>query len=421
MSDSFASRLVVLSILVLWGVHPGAVKAQSQLEAALGDLYATCLFEPVENNPFAGAAELARTTLAPGVSGFIESSLAALPLTPPNLDAEFVDGEVVNVVTGFSPIFTESSATVGRGHLFAGTNVSHFNLSNLRGEELSDLAFQFQQDGGGDVINVQMPADIRATVFAIYGTYGLTNRFDIGIAVPFVRLSVDNVNTSFTVEGDNSGCRYDTFTCTGEGTVRSVAPALFQFNDGASETNTFVGTVAVRAKYRFPLSASNSRLAAVVDMRFPTRSSSSFLGSSRFGTKVMLVGEYGGLATFRPYANLGAQFWNGDTSNSLQVATGFTQQVSSRFFFAFDLLSKVDLEPNRFLQSLDQPAETDGTTPLLNSSIPSAGRDPTVNAGVGGQFVITPRIHLYGSALFSLVDRGLQSTVAPIGGLSVHL
>ena len=55
------------------------------------------------------------------LGNFIEANLAAIPLTPPNLEAEYVDGRISTMVTGFTPIYTESSATVGEGPIWEGT------------------------------------------------------------------------------------------------------------------------------------------------------------------------------------------------------------------------------------------------------------------------------------------------------------
>lgn len=411
-------------VLVFFLFGQQSVRAQPQLEQAIADLYATCFFEPVPNNPFSQAVSLARQSFAPGVSGFIESNLAAIPLTPPSLDAEYAEGEIISVVTGFTPIYTESSATVGEGLFLVGTNASHFNLSKIRGEDLDDLSFVFQQDGGGDRIVVNMPFDINATVFTLHGTYGVTNRFDIGFALPVVRLEVDNVNTTFRVEGENTGCRYspDGLNCEGQGS-RDVSPPLFNFVDNKSDQETFLETLSLRAKYRFPVSVRSGRIAAVVDVRLPLRTGDSMLGSGNFGTRLTFIGEYDRLSTFQPYVNVGAQFWNGVNSNSFNVATGFNQQLASRLFFAFDLLGKIDLERDPFLTPIGgalSPEPSSGGSTLASSSIPAVDRDHTLNAGLGLQFAFSPSIHAYGSALFALLDRGLQSTIAPTIGIAAH-
>ncbi len=412
----------VLMGLLLWG--PAPAHGQSHLEQAIADLYAICLFETVDNNPFSEAAALARQTFAPGVSGFIESSLSAIPLTPPSLDAEYTTGGIVNVVTGFTPVYTESSATVGQGLFLVGANASHFSLSKIRGEALDELSFAFQQNGGGDRIVVSMPFDLDATVFTLHGTYGVTNRFDIGFALPIVNLSIDNVNTTFRVEGENTDCRYSPngLNCAGEGS-RDVSPPLFNFAEGTAEQETFVETLALRAKYRFPVSVRTGRVAAVVDVRLPLRTDENLLGSGNFGTRLTFIGEYNRLSTFQPYLNVGAQFWNGTNTNRLNLATGFNQQLASKLFFAFDLLGSVALESDPFLAPIGGPLGSEvgtGGSPLIDTSIPSAERDHTLNAGLGLQVAFSPSIHAYGSALFGLLDQGLQSTIAPTVGVAAY-
>lgn len=413
----------VIFILLFIPLRQQSVHAQPQLEKALADLYATCLFEPVEGNPFSEAATLARQSFAPGISGFIESNLAAIPLTPPSLEAEFTEEGIINVVTGFTPIYTESSATVGKGLFLAGANVSYFDLSKIRGENLNALNFVFQQNGGGDQIVANMPWDINATVFTLHGTFGVSNRFDIGFALPVVRLAIDNVNTTFRVEGDNTGCRYspEGLNCEGQGN-RDVSPTLFTLDD-SSEQETFLETLALRTKYRFPLSINTVRLAAVMDIRLPLRTSNNMLGSGNFGTRFTFISEYNQLSAFQPYINVGAQFWNGPNSNSFNVATGFNQQLASSLFFSFDLLGKIDFEPDPFLAPIGgalSPAGPETGSTLVGTTIPAIDRDHTLNAGLGFQFAFSPSIHAYGSMLFALLDRGLQSTFVPTGGITAH-
>jgi len=401
-------------------------RAQPSFEQALADLAAICLFEPVPGNPFSQAAATARQSFAPGITGFLESNLAALPLTPPGLEAEYADGEVVSVVTGFAPVYTESASTVGKGLFLVGTSAAHFNLSKIRGEDLGDLRFAFEQDGGGDRVVVDLPLDISATAVTLHGTYGVTNRFDVSVAVPIVSISIDNVATSFRIEGDNTGCRYGGalgLNCDGVG-EREVAPTLYNFVD-ASERQTFVETVAVRAKYRFPVAVRAGQVAAAVDLRLPVRGSDTLLGRGNFGTRLTLVGEYNRRSAFQPHVNLGATFWNGASSNSFNAAAGFNQQVGRKLFFSFDLLAKVNLETDPFLTPIggalapDAQAESN-TGPLVETSLPALDREHTLNAGLGLQYAVAPGIHAYGSALFSLLNRGLQSTVAPTVGIAAY-
>ncbi len=432
-------RITLLSMLMSLNLIPNA-KAQSMLEDALNVMYTACLFG--EGSPFSQAIDLSQQSLAPGISNFIESSLASIPLTPPVLKAQFKDGEIVTTVTGFTPIYTESSSTVGKGQFMMGSNFSYFDLTKLRGTNLSELSFSFEQDGGGDVISVDMPMDINASVFTLFGTYGISDRLDIGFALPFVNLTMARQPATFRVFGSKAGCRWGA-GCT-PGQEEGAESISYAFTDGVAidlnadgdieapevdnpsvpGSNFNLSTIALRAKYRIPVQSNNARLAAVFDVRIPMAGNNEqMVGNGFLGWRFTLIGEYFELETFRPYVNIGVQAWNGVNSNNLNLAFGFSQKVASKLFFAFDLLGKVDLASDVFLAPIDNlvpMASPLNEFTLLNSTIPFADRDHTLNAGMGFQVLISPSFQFYGSALFSLLDRGLQADIVPSFGAAVH-
>ncbi len=403
--------------------------AGGPLEDALGDLYAICLFEPVQSNPFAGAALLSRSALAPGITGFIENNLASIPMTPPAVKSVFEDGRIVNVVTGFSPIFTENSATVGAGKLFFGANYSYFDFTKVRGEDLSDISLSFAQDNGSDVVSVTMPLEVKANVFTLYSTFGITNQFDIGMAFPIVDMSVKSGGTVFTVNGNDSGCRYGPLDCNSSNPqgVRSTPElTLDAVSSSVSEDDLnpmFLSTIAVRLKYRFPYLANSGRVALVGDFRLPVRSRDSLLGESEFGGFLTFIGEAPTRGGFTPYVNLGTRLWSGDATSSINAAVGFTQLFANKLSFSFDLLGDFDLESDPFLELIDDevPVGTQGNAlTVAGSSIPSVDRDHRLDAAMGFQYALSQDFQIYGSALFSLLDRGLQAGVVPTIGLSAH-
>ena len=185
-------------------------------------------------------------------------------------------------------------------------------------------------------------------------------------------------------------------------------------------TDFYLSTIAVRAKYRIPVQSNNANLAAVFDVRIPLGTDEDHVvGNGYLGWRFTLIGEYYELDTFRPYINIGAQAWNGVNSNNLNLAVGFSQKVASSVFFAFDLLGKLDLEPDAFLSPIDDVVPMNAATrefTLAASTIPFTDRDHTLNAGLGIQLALSPGFQLYASSLFALLDRGLQSDVVPAFG-----
>ncbi|NNF03881.1 MAG: hypothetical protein HKN17_05385 [Rhodothermales bacterium] len=434
---------VLLGSILMLSAAPASAQMMGEeqpvvtLESVLGDMYAACLFAGEgQFNPFSDALELATTAMAPGISGFVENNMASIPLTPPSLRPARVDGQRVNVVTGFTPIFTESVWTVGKGRFLVGSNYSWYNLSRIRGMDLDNITFSFGQDNGSDRVDVIMPLSIEASVFSVYGTYGLTERFDIGFALPFVNMQFRNSGTLFQVIGNQSGCSYNGGpNCDFVGTPASsqITVSLNDTDDpdvavgfGLPESSSYLGTLAVRGKYRFSQPGNAGQVAGVLDIRIPTRSDDNLLGSGDLGVRMTLIGEHQELGAFKPFVNVGAQIWDGNNTSNVAIATGFTQELMpNKLFFAFDLLGKFDLESDPFLSPVDNDVDLDDAdaaeASLQRSTIPMVGSERTLNAGLGFQFAATPRIQIYGSALFSILNQGLQAPVAPTIGAAFHM
>lgn len=423
------AQRVLLVFLVASFSTPVAAQATdqdastSQLATALTTMYRTCLFP--NSGFFDNAINLSADFIAPGISAFVESNLASLPLAPPNLDLATEDGQLVTTVAGFAPVFTESSATVGGGNFIMGSSFSYANLSKIRGDDISDIRFRFVQDGGTDVIEARMPVEVAASVLTFYGTYGVTDALDIGFALPVVRLTMEQVPTTFNIldnsdtdvtYGGNLSAEYnfvDQVTIGG-----NPVDALAASN--VDESATYLSTIALRAKYRFPLDLSASQLAALLDVRIPTTSDESVLGGGNLGLRLMLIGEIARRNGFKPYLNVGGQYWSDANVNSAQFAAGFNQRLGTQLFFSFDLLGTLALEETPFLSAIDEDV-VPGTGGLLSSDIRALDRDHALNTAISLQYVFSPNAHVYGSAMFSLLDAGVQATIIPTVGAAIHL
>lgn len=425
-----ASRPIPIAIAFLLAVSAAVpANGQSRLEAALAAMYRDCLFPTSPH--FQSSIALSQLQLAPGISSFIENNLAAIPLTPPTLEPAMRDGNIVASVTGFAPIYTESSSTLGERRAFIGANYSYFNLSRLRGQNLSEVEFQFVQDGtGGDMVTARMPLDVDANIVSLYASYGVTDRLDIGFALPIVTLQFSSEPTTFRISGDDTGLQYGgaydraDYVFVGDQAEIYLPPsnenpaAVRDENAVVPTTETYLATIAVRAKYRMPVSIGGGATAALVEVRIPAgRSSDNALGTGNFGVRAMLIGQVARRAGFRPYVNVGGQYWDGFDSSNIRLGAGFNQQLGAKLFFSFDLMGEIDLEEENPLRLVDR---SNAFRDITLSNIPSLGYDHTMNGALGLQYAFTPRIHAYGSALFSFLSSGLQSTVAPTVGIAFH-
>ena len=102
----------------------------------------------------------------------------------------------------FGPVFAERGETIGKGQFNIGLNHSHFTFDQIGDLSLQDghvrLVFTHEdtnQDASneqpffeGDVITAQLFLRIETDITALVVGYGVTDRFDLGIALPLVHV-----------------------------------------------------------------------------------------------------------------------------------------------------------------------------------------------------------------------------------------
>src|SRR5437870_7999543 len=143
-------------------------------------------------------------------------------------------GTVERSSDSFGPFFTERTLTTGASRGSFGLNYQTANFTTIDGRSLRDgmlvaTASKFRdQSQPFDVETLSLR--IRASTVTLLANYGLLDRLDVGLAVPFVTLSV-------------SGERIDTYR------GRRFPQAA------ASASVSGVGDVAIRTKYHLLRSA----------------------------------------------------------------------------------------------------------------------------------------------------------------------
>lgn len=439
--------LRLLTVALLLTLAPRT--ASAQLTTVFSDLFNTFLSErlglsPGEHaNHFAPASEIAVETLTPAFNGLIASNIASFPLsaTAAGVTFDFSTGQPVAVIESQGPIFAETAHTLGKGRINVGVTATRLNLSRLRGVPLDQLRFTFPHEdlaepGLGDspteidVISVFMGLDVSSSIFAISGTYGLTDNLDVGVAVPFV--SVDIEGTARAVVDSRTITRFgQAFHFFGGDAFNPVLETEEEYGGSASG----IGDVAVRAKYRFPIEAGYG-LAALADVRLPTGSEEDFLGSGSLGFRLALLGSLE-VGSFSPHLNVGfdrrgtASDSTGDDEfdrNSLVVIGGFDQQIASGVTFAIDLLGNFSLSddplddfPDRvfIVDSSEFPTNGSATREVPLTNIPTDGSDSTLDLSVGTRIAFSEKLQVLGNILVPLNDGGLRSSVVPTVGASL--
>ena len=332
----------------------------------------------------------------------------------------------------FGPVFSERPLTAGKGKFSFGVSQLSATYDRLGGQDLrnNDMqVFLTHQDVNGDGLNTvpwfegdliraDLALDIKTNTTVVVANYGLSDRLDIGIAVPFQNVDLDA-----------------TIRTTVDPVSTSVDPFIVHiFPDGSpsrdfAETDSAsgLGDVVVRGKYNFKRSPSMA-MAAGVDLRLPTGKEEDLLGSGATQAKLYLI--LGGAAKrFSPRANVGYTLssgggvYTGDLPNELSYSAGFDVAVHDRATITADFLGRRLLDAGRVVE---RSREFQFVQRLTPTNLQRVTRDTTVaesgdlNLMLGAATVrinLVSRLLLNAGALFGIGDSGLQDKITPVFGI----
>jgi len=273
-------------------------------------------------------------------------------------------GTLTRTSNSFGPSFAERALTTGRGKVSVGFSYQHAAYDTFEGLNLRQRAIVFYiphadccsagtagdstPDGSrltppfeGDLMEASLDLTLVSDTSTVFATYGVSDRFDVGLAVPFVRVQLDA----------NVLARIQRLATAVDPTIHEFEgpnPDQHVFTQGGTATG--LGDIVLRAKYRVP--AGPVGVAAVVEGRVPTGDENNLLGTGGVQTKVMGVISFdrGRLA---PHVNLGYTFSSegalpGATMHNEALATaGADLAVTSRVTMSFDVLGRTLLDAGR--------------------------------------------------------------------------
>jgi hypothetical protein len=370
------------------------------------------------------------------LNGAIASQLTLLPLASPASGFTYSFDRTAGVYTrsaqSFGPILTERAETIGRGKVFFGITYQRFGFNKIDGFDIMNLpaVFLHSDEPVGvdaefkkDFITTQNSIDMKVDQFTLFGTVGLTNWFDVSLAVPIldVRMKLDSNATIHRIAPPDP--RFGQAHFFDANDTENSTRALFVRSGDASG----VGDVLVRFKgtaYR----GESAALAFAADLRLPTGDELDFLGSGAVGFKPFLAASFHS-GRFAPHFNVGYQ-WNGESVLAGNIQTGVKGELPDQFFYAVgadvrltrnltaavDLLGQRVLDAARVLPStFVAPAPDNGQYPQLaleNESFNIA------DAAAGVKYNAFGRLLLTANVLFALDNGGLRDKVVPLFGLS---
>ena len=179
-------------------------------------------------------------------------------------------GTVERATESFGGFFVERALTPGHGRTSFGVSASTSDFDNLDGHTLADGSFvaiarQFRDEPAPFDIEF-LTLRMRSSTMTVFANVGVTNRLEIGAAVPFLRLSL---------EGER---------------INVLRNQRLQ-QAAATAVASGIGDTAIRAKYIVATSRS-AGFAIAGEVRLPTGDELNLLGAGSVGVRLMGLGSY---------------------------------------------------------------------------------------------------------------------------------
>ncbi len=255
-------------------------------------------------------------------------------------------GDFVATTGSLGPLIAELPTTSGKGKLSVNLSYTYLKYSEFSGQSLNAFAVtpalhqptavgfpdtrdQFEND----VVEIEMDLDIRNQIFAFSATYGLLDRLDVGVLLPFAFVNVDVRGEARVVESTENTLFPNIHTFEG-GPEPSV--------DRVSGSSNGLSDLIVRAKYNL-FKGERTSLALATLGQFGTADREDFLGTGDAAIRPFLIAART-FGSMTPHVNVGYEF-NLDRSerSALEYTVGF-DIGSSEWTFAGELLGSHELD-----------------------------------------------------------------------------
>jgi hypothetical protein len=324
----------------------------------------------------------------------------------------------------FGPILAERADTLGARRVSVGFAFQRFTFDTVEGLDLDNVPAVFTHDnaqllgGRQDIVTTRNAIHASVNQSTTYVTVGVTEHFDVSLAVPFIDNSLEVVSTA-TIQRIGTTNPLTHFFRQSDGEVGDVR--VFDARGSASG----IGDLMVRMKHTVGRRAGGG-MALGVDLRVPTGDAMNLLGSGTAGVQPFAIWS----ATFgqvAPHVNLSYR-WNGSSILAGNPATGESgnfpdnvgyavgAEVSAhpRLTLAFDMVGRYSTSGERLRR--EDFLALDGRSTFSNISFAQDSFN-SLSGTVGAKAMIADRLLLSGSVLFGLDEHGVRDRVTPMLGL----
>jgi len=295
-------------------------------------------------------------------------------------------GTVERATPSFGAVFVERALTPGNGRASLGVSATTTGFDRLDGQSIRDgtlvtVANKFR-DELAPFDTESLSLQLRTSRMTFFGSVGIGDRFELGAAVPFVRL---------TMQGD----RVNNYR--GSSVVQARATA----------TASGLADIAVRAKYTI-FSAQSGGVAAAVEIRLPTGNEENLLGAGKTSWRIFGVAS-SDRGVWGMHANIGIV--RGGISDETTFNGAVSVAAHPKLTISGELLGR-QVSELRDITIVTAPHPTISGVDTLRLATGLSG-NTLLNAVVSTKWNFSGTLVLSGYLAWPLVDRGLTAPLTP--------
>jgi hypothetical protein len=316
--------------------------------------------------------------------------------------------------------------------LFLGASYQYFDFDKVDGVDLRNFGAVFHHEPvpgnfifTNDIVSTNNRIDLKVHQVTAVATFGVTNRLDLSIAIPFVDVRMGISSAASIVSFENPCCIHN-FAIpspypTHELVLSTSQATFFNANSAAG-----IGDVVIRGKFEV-LKGEKAGLALGVDVHAPTGDAKNFLGSGTAGARPFATFSYA--ARVSPHATVG-YLWNGQSILAGNITAGTKAHLPDVVTYSAGadagLTRRLTVNVDFIGQSLRKATEISPSTfaDFSGASHPnistSTGTINQASVAVGGKVNLVGRLILSADVLFRVNDAGLHSKPVPLAGISYN-
>jgi hypothetical protein len=300
---------------------------------------------------FTQESQTALNDLSTAIAG--GAGIVALNSASTSFTFDLKQGVPVRTTESLGPLLTERASTIGASKLNVGFAFSRADFKRFEGDDLDDLQLIFRHDDvpdpgpvdsstfEDDFIVVDIDLELEQNIFAFFGTYGITDNWDVGAVVPLIYVD-SKADARATVIHDPN---MDGFP------ESSLIHEFGGIGDPATDTveeDAFgIGDIVVRTKYDMSdmIGSDDSEwmpnFGVLGQVSLGTGDEDDLLGLGETTFLGLLIASKQ-IDWFGPHVNVGYEVatGNSDELNNLRYAAGFDARILPELTGIVDVIGR---------------------------------------------------------------------------------